>query len=81
MYRKKFASKKALAAYAEQNRLTCLSESFTKWEGQLPPERYEIVEVQTSNGLKSAMLLPKAILKASWDSDPLRKALFINQNG
>jgi hypothetical protein len=26
-------------------------------------------------GLKSAMLLPKAVLKAAWETDPLRKAL------
>jgi hypothetical protein len=65
----------ALVAYAEQNGLTCLMESFAKWRGRLSPEQYDVVEVRTNRGLKSAMLLPKAVLKAAWETDPLRKAL------
>jgi hypothetical protein len=74
MHPKNFQSKAALVAYADQNGLTCLL-SFAKWNGQLSPEQYEVVEVRTSSGLKSAMLLPKAVLKAVWEDDPLRKAL------
>ena len=75
MHSRKFESKAALVAYAEQNGLTCLMESFAKWRGRLSPEQYDVVEVRTSRGLKSAMLLPKAVLKAAWETDPLRKAL------
>jgi hypothetical protein len=31
--------------------------------------------VLTSDGMRPAMLLPKATLKAAWEADPLRKAL------
>jgi hypothetical protein len=34
-----------------------------------------LVEVRTSYGMRPAMLLPKATLKAAWEADPLRKAL------
>ena len=61
MHSRKFESKAALVAYAEQNGLTCLMESFAKWRGRLSPEQYDVVEVRTSRGLKSAMLLPKAV--------------------
>jgi hypothetical protein len=80
MHPKKFQSKAALVAYAEQNGLTCLLESFAKWHGQLSPEQYDVVEVRTSSGLKSAMLLPKAALKAAWQADPLRKALILERD-
>jgi hypothetical protein len=39
-----------------------------------------LVEVRTSDGMRPAMLLPKATLKAAWEADPLRKALVVNRN-
>jgi hypothetical protein len=75
MQPKKFESKEVLAAYAKQNGLTCLSESFAKWQQLLSPKQYLLVEVRTSYGMRPAMLLPKATLKAAWEADPLRKAL------
>jgi hypothetical protein len=82
MHRKRFESKEALLAHAEQNGLTCfLESSFAKWKGRLSPEQYDVVEVQTNSGLRPAMLLPKAVLKAAWRADPLRKALVLNPNG
>jgi hypothetical protein len=50
MHRKRFESKEALVAHAEQNGLTCLVESsFAKWNGRLSPEQYDVVAVQTSS--------------------------------
>ena len=82
MHRRRFENKEALVAHAEQNGLTCFVESsFAKWKGRLSPEQYDVVQVQTSSGLRPAMLLPKAVLKAAWQADPLRKALVLNPNG
>jgi hypothetical protein len=75
MHSRRFESKEALVAYAKQNGFTCLSESFAKWEQLLSPKEYLLVEVRTSDGMRQAMLLPKATLKAAWEADPLRKAL------
>jgi hypothetical protein len=52
--------------------------SFAKWEQLLSPKEYLLVEVRTSDGMRQAMLLPKATLKAAWEADPLRKALVVN---
>ena len=80
MHPKKFESKEALVAYSGENGLTCLLESFGKWQQRLSPEQYEVVEVQTNRGLRRAMLLPKGILKAAWQADPLRKALLLERD-
>ena len=80
MHPKKFESKEALVAYVAENGLTCLLESFGKWHQQLLPEQYEVVEVQTNTGFRRAMLLPKGILKAAWQADPLRKALLLERD-
>jgi hypothetical protein len=48
MHSSKFESKEALVAYAKQNGLTCLSESFAKWQQLLSPKEYLLVEVLTS---------------------------------
>jgi hypothetical protein len=80
MHPKKFESEEALVAYAGENGLTCLLGSFGKWQQQLSPEQYDVVEVQTSSGLRPAMLLPKAVLKAAWRADPLRKALVLGRD-
>jgi hypothetical protein len=77
---KEFESEKALADYAERNGLVSLLEpTFAKWRRLLSPERYCIVEVRTSRGIRPAMLLPKAILKAAWTADPLRQALMVKR--
>jgi hypothetical protein len=53
MHRKRFESKEALVAHAEQNGLTCLVESsFAKWNGRLSPEQYDVVAVQTSSNMR-----------------------------
>jgi hypothetical protein len=80
MHSRKFESKEALVAYAKQNGLTCLSESFAKWRQLLSPREYQLVKVRTSGGMRPAMLLPKATLKAAWEADPLRQALVVNRN-
>ena len=59
--------------------ITCLSASFAKWQQLLSPKEYLLVEVRTSDGMRQAMLLPKATLKAAWEADPLRKALVVNR--
>ncbi len=81
MHLRKFDSKQALVAYAQQNGLTCLLEGFDKWQQQLSPEQYELVEFQTHTGQKHGMLLSKATLKAAWNADPLRKALVPKREG
>jgi hypothetical protein len=53
---------------------------FGEWQQRLSPEQYEVVEVQTNTGLRRAMLLPKGILKAAWQADPLRKALLLERD-
>ena len=60
MHSSKFESKEALVAYAKQNGLTCLSESFAKWQQLLSPKEYLLFEVRTSDGVRPAMLLPNA---------------------
>ena len=57
------------------------------WKGialrqrQLSPDQYEIVEVRTSRGvLRTALLIPKAVLKALWEAElPFREALGIKR--
>jgi hypothetical protein len=52
--------------------------TFAKWQRLLSRDQYEIVDVRTSQGVRRAMLFPKAILKAEWELDaPLRQALGI----
>jgi hypothetical protein len=76
MHPKQFKSENAVRAYAEPKGLVCLiDDNFVKWQQQLSPEQYELVDVRSKGGVKQALLLPKAILKAAWQADPLRKAL------
>ena len=76
MHPKEFKSKNAARAYAESKGRVCLIDgNFVKWQQQLSPEQYELVDVRSKGGVKQAMLLPKVILKAAWQADPLRKAL------
>src|ERR1700730_16261381 len=76
MPQRKFANQKALIDYAEQNGLVyvwawierqrVISPAFTKRKRLLSPDQYEIVDVHTSRGVRTAMLFPKAILQAEF---------------
>src|ERR1700737_4054379 len=76
MPQRKFANQKALIDYAEQNGLVyvwawierqrVISPAFTKRKRLLSPDQYEIVDVRTSRGVRTAMLFPKAILQAEF---------------
>ena len=90
MPQRKFANQKALIDYAEQNGLVyvwgwierqrVISPAFTKRKRLLSPDQYEIVDVRTSRGVRTAMLFPKAILQAEFAADaPLREVLAIQR--
>jgi hypothetical protein len=66
MPRREFTSQKALQAHAEQTGNVCVLEGIAiRQQQQLSPDQYEIVDVRTSRGvLRSALLIPKAVLKA-----------------
>src|SRR6202047_2060034 len=74
MPQRKLPNQKALIDYAEQNGLVyvwawierqrVISPAFTKRKRLLSPDQYEIVDVPTSRGVRTAMLFPKAILQA-----------------
>jgi hypothetical protein len=75
MSRREFTSQKALQDHAEQTGLVCVLEGIALRQRQLSPDQYEIVEVRTSRGvLRSALLIPKAVLKALWEAEtPFRE--------
>jgi hypothetical protein len=79
MPRRQFASEKAIQNHAELTGDFYAFEgaaTFAKWRALLSPDKYEIVDVRTSRGIRRAMLFPKSILLAEWELDtPLRKAL------
>jgi hypothetical protein len=83
MPRREFASEKALQGHAKLTGDFYAWEAtarFVKWQGLLSPDRSEIVDVRTSQGVRRAMLFPKAVLKAEWDAAaPLRDALAIRR--
>jgi hypothetical protein len=90
MPQRKFANQKALIDYAEQNGLVyvwawierqrVISPAFTKRKRLLSPDQYEIVDVRTSRGVRTAMLFPKAILQAEFAANaPLREVLAIQR--
>jgi hypothetical protein len=83
MPRREFASEKALKNHAELTDDFYAWEStvtFAKWQQLLSRDQYEIVDVRTSQGVRRAMLFPKAILKAEWELDaPLREALGVKR--
>jgi hypothetical protein len=67
MPRREFASEQALWKHAERIGDFYAWErtaTFTKWRGLLSPDQYEIVDVLTSQGVRRAMLFPKAVLRA-----------------
>jgi hypothetical protein len=65
MSRREFTSQKALQDHAEQTGQVCVLEGIALRQCQLSPDQYEIVEVRTSRGvLRTALLIPKAVLKA-----------------
>ena len=79
MPRREFASQKAFQDHAKRSGDFYAFEgaaTFAKWRALLSPDKYEIVDVRTSRGIRRAMLFPKSILLAEWELDtPLRKAL------
>jgi hypothetical protein len=73
-----FTSQKALQDHAEQTGQVCVLEGIALRQRQLSPDQYEIVDVRTSDGVKQAILISKAVLKALWEAEaPLREALGI----
>ena len=63
--RREFTSQKALQDHAEQTGQVCVLEGIALRQRQLSPDQYEIVDVRTSRGvLRTALLIPKAVLKA-----------------
>ena len=53
---------------------------FTRRQRLLSPDQYEIVDVRTSRGVRTAMLFPKAILQAEFAANaPLREVLAIQR--
>ena len=91
MLPRQFASQKTLLDYAEQKGLVymwaytqrerVLSPAFIAREHLLSPDQYELADVRTSRGvLRSALLIPKAVLKALCEAEaPFREALGIKR--
>jgi hypothetical protein len=78
MPRRTFASQKELQDHAEQTGKVCRLEGVAKRQRLLSPDQYEIVDVRTSGGVKQAILIPKAVLKALWEAEaPFREVLGI----
>ena len=79
MLPRQFASQKALLDYAEQKGLVymwaytqrerVLSPAFIAREHLLSPDQYELVDVRTRSGVRRALLFPKAILQAEFESN------------
>jgi hypothetical protein len=74
-------ARRRLQAHAEQTDNVCVLEGIALRQRQLSPDQYEIVEVRTSRGvLRTALLIPKAVLKALWEAElPFREALGIKR--
>jgi hypothetical protein len=69
-----------LQDYAEQTGKVCRLQGFAKRQRLLSPDQYEIVDLHTRGGVKQAILIPKAVLKALWEAEaPLRAALGIKR--
>ena len=65
MSRREFTSQKALQDHAEQTGQVCVLEGIATRQRMHSPDQYEIVDVRTFRGvLRSALLIPKAVLKA-----------------
>jgi hypothetical protein len=79
---REFASHKELQAYAQKTGMVCLVESAAKRRRMLTPGQYEIVDVRTlGGGVRQAILVSKAVLKAEWERDaPLRDALTVRRD-
>ena len=80
MSRRTFASQKELQDYAEQTGNVCRLQGVATRQRLLSSDQYEIVDVRTSGGVKQAILIPKAVLKAQWEAElPFREALGIKR--
>jgi hypothetical protein len=74
MSRREFTSQKALQDHAEQTGQVCVLEGIATRQRMLSPDQHEIVDVRTSRGvLRPALLIPKAVLKAQWEAEAMRK--------
>lgn len=72
---REFTSQKALQDHAKQTGKVCILEGIALRQRQLSRDQYEIVDVL----LRSALLIPKAVLKALWEADaPFRGGLGIS---
>ena len=81
MPRREFANEQALRKHANVNGDFYALEgsaTFAKWRRLLSQDQYEIVDLRTSQGVRRAILFPKAILRAQASLDaPLRKVLAV----
>jgi len=69
---REFPNPKALQDYVKLHKLTYLWEGtrpFARRFAQLSPEQCEVVSVATRCGSARALLFPRAILLAEWESD------------
>jgi hypothetical protein len=81
MPRREFATQKELRDYAAQTGKVVVLGPISTRQRMLSPDQYEMVEVHTSRGvLRTALLIPKAVLKALWEAEaPFREALGIKR--
>ena len=76
MSRREFANLKELQDFARRNRkLYALEETakFAERQRRLSPDQYQIVNVCYSQGVRRVMLFPKAVLKAEWEADGIKR--------
>jgi hypothetical protein len=71
---------KELEAYAARKGKVALLKAITVKQ-RLSPDKYELVHVQTSRGIKKTLLVTKAALKALWEAEaPFYRELGIEAN-
>ncbi len=71
---REFTSEKAVQDHAELTGYICVWEGtpmFATRQRLLSPDQYEIVDVRTSEGMKRAMLFPRATPKSELNADAL----------
>jgi hypothetical protein len=78
---KEFMSRKELEAYAARTGKVALLKAITVKQ-RVSPDKYELVHVHTPQGVKKALLVTKAALKALWEAEaPLYDELGIETRG
>jgi hypothetical protein len=63
MSRRQFASYRELQGYAKRMGKVCLLQGVDKRQHLFSAHHYEIVDVRTANGVRTAMLISKAVLR------------------